>query len=178
MWIRGALVGVAIVVLASCGGSSSNSGNSSATTGSTGSAGGAGTTSTSKSKIKLYFNVNGEYNGHLVQGAVDPSTLQCTPIDNGGKKGVQVVWGGTVAGTGEVSGDISFAGVSSIAFGNPTAQGAASAVVKGDYQNRYGASSALGSGTASVKPDNSGTVDAQLIGSGADTLKLTGSFQC
>jgi hypothetical protein len=66
----------------------------------------------------------------------------------------------------------------SITFGDSHAQGEASLVVKGDYQNRYGASSALGSGTANTKPDNSGTIDAQLDGGSAGKIQLTGSWSC
>jgi hypothetical protein len=178
--VRVAASVVAIILLAGCGSSDNKSGAAGvASTTSTGGANVAnGGTAGTGSAVKLFFNLNGEYKGQLVQGAVVPGSLQCTPITNGGKQGLQVVWAGTVANTGQVSGDMFAGGAASFSFGDHKSQGSASVVVKGDYQNRYGASSELGTGTESVKPDNSGTVDAELDGGSAGKMKLTGSFQC
>ena len=181
MSVRVAVSVVAIVLLAGCGSSDNKSGTPAlASTTTTGVANVAnGGTAATGSAVKLFFSLNGDYKGQLVQGAVVPGSLQCTPITNGGNQGLQVVWSGTVANTLQVSGDMLFAGGgSSFTFGDHKSQGSASVVVKGDYQNRYGASSELGTGTESVKPDKSGTVDAELDGGSAGKMKLTGSFQC
>jgi hypothetical protein len=123
------------------------------------------------------FSVDGTYKGQSVKGSVQAGTLQCTPISTGGKQGLQMTWGGTLPGTGQISGDLMIAGGTSATFGDPKSQGTASVVVKGDYQDRYGASSALGSGTA-TGDTHSGTIDARLIGNGSDQIHLSGSFKC
>jgi hypothetical protein len=130
--------------------------------------------------INLHLTIDGTYKSQKVQGTVIPGSLRCTPISTGGKQGLQVTWGGTVNGTGQVSGDMMFAGgTTSVTFGQSQAQGEASLVVKGDYQNRYGASSALGSGTENAKAGYSGgTIDGQLDGGSAGTIHLQGSWGC
>ena len=101
------------------------------------------------------------------------------PITTGAKQGLQLTWGGTVNGTGQISGDLMFAGGQpSIAFGDSHSQGEASVVIKGDYANRYGASSALGSGTASANGTTSGTIDAELDGGSAGIIHLKGTWTC
>ena len=92
---------------------------------------------------------------------------------------MQLTWGGTVNGTGQISGDPMFAGGQpSITFGDSRSHGEASVVIKGDYANRYGASSALGSGTASTNGTTSGTIDAKLDGGSAGTMQLKGTWTC
>lgn len=48
----------------------------------------------------------------------------------------------------------------------------------GRYQNRDGASSALGSGTAWANPDQSGTIDVGLDGDTARKIRLQGRWTC
>ena len=130
------------------------------------------------SKVNLHLILDGTYNGKPVQGTVVPGSLQCVPISTGGKQGLQVTWGGTVNGTGQVSGDMMFAGGwHSITFGDGKSQGEASLVVKGDYQNRYGASSALGQGTEGANPSYSGgSISAELDGGSAGKMHVQGTW--
>lgn len=175
--IQIATLALAVLTFA-CGGSSNSSSAPTAPATSTTTTS-ASTSGASTSTINLHLTVTGDYKGQSVQGSVVPGNLQCTPVANGEKQGLQVIWGGTVNGVGQVSGDMQFAGgLPPIVFGDGRSQGTASLVVKGDYQNRYGASSALGSGTAQANPDNSGTIDAELDGDTAGKIHLQGSWTC
>ena len=133
--------------------------------------------------INLHLTIDGTYKSQKVQGTVIPGSLRCTPISTGGKQGLQVTWGGTVNGVGQVSGDMMFAGgTTSITFGDGESQGEASLVLKGDYQNRYGASSATGSGTENAKAGYSGgTIDGVLWDgdtASAPNMHLQGDWDC
>ena len=189
----GASAAVVIAAAFALGGCSSSgkaqNANATKTSGSTSSTSSTSTTTTTETPTTLVvggggatgvgFTVDGTYKGQAVKGPVQSGSLQCTPISTGGKQGLQLTWGGTVAGTGQVSGDMMFAGGHpAITFGDSTSQGEASVVVKGDYANRYGASSVLGSGTASMTANNSGTIDAQLDGGSAGKIHLSGTWKC
>src|SRR5690349_5015937 len=64
------------------------------------------------------FGVDGTYKGQPVKGTVQSGTLMCIPITTGGKQGLQLTWGGTVSGTGQISGDVMFpGGFTAITFG-------------------------------------------------------------
>lgn len=127
----------------------------------------------------VHFTVDGTFKGQAVKGRVQSGSLRCTPITTGGKQGMQLTWGGTVNGTGQISGDLMFAGGQpSITFGDSHSQGEASIVVKGDYADRYGASSALGSGTATSNGNTSGAINAQLDGGSAGMIRLQGTWTC
>jgi len=59
--------------------------------------------------------------------------------------------------------------------------GTASLVVAGDDSDRHGASTGyapIGSGTATVNPDDSGKIDADLVGSGVESMRLQGYRNC
>ena len=172
-------VGTTSTTICRAGGTSSITARAPSTASPCGAGGGGGSASATSS-IKLRLSVDGEYNGHVVKGPVVPGSLQCITISTGGKQGLQVTWGGTVSGTGQVSGDMMFAGGwTSITFGDGKSQGEASLVVKGDYQNRYGASSALGSGTEQASAGYSGgTINGELDGGSAGKIQLQGSWSC
>jgi len=172
---------IAMLVLSGCASSTSGGNSSPPSTSSTQStSGGSGSSSGAGGASGLHFMLDGTYMGQSVKGSVTPGSLQCIPITTGGQQGLQLNWSGTVPGPGQVSGDMMFAGGStSMAFGTAGSQGEASLVVKGDYSNRYGASSALGSGNASRNAsNNSGTIDAMLDGGSAGTMHLSGSWTC
>jgi hypothetical protein len=160
-------------------------GNATGSTSSTvcGVAGGAARSQNATSNIKLRLTIDGMYKGQTVKGTVIPGSLMCATITTGGKHGLQVTWGGTVNGVGQVSGDMMFAGgTTSVTFGDNKSQGEASLVVKGDYQNRYGASSATGSGTENAKAGYSGgTIDGVLWDgdtASAPNMHLQGDWDC
>jgi hypothetical protein len=175
---------VAVLAVGGCGSSSKSSSSNAGPTSSSSSS--SSTTSPSEASTTVegggsgvQFTVDGTYKGQTVKGPVQSGSLQCAPITTGGKQGLQLTWGGTVANTGQISGDVMFAGGQpSITFGDSKSQGEASVVVKGDYQNRYGASSALGSGTASMTTSNSGSINAQLDGGSAGKIQLQGNWKC
>ncbi len=173
-----AVCSLAIMAVA-CGGGASTNSTSTLITSTTRTPTSANTSTATTSSVKLHLTVTGDYKGQSVQGSVIPGSLQCAPVMNGDKQGLQVTWGGTVDGVGQVSGDMLFAGgLPPITFGDGKSQGTASVALKGDYQNRYGASSALGTGTAQANPDNSGTIDADLDGDTAGKIRLQGSWTC
>lgn len=184
----GIIVGAAITVVAvaGCGSASTSAGGSSNTsagssqTGSTSDSsngGGVGTSATG-SNIQLQIYLSGTVKGQSLQGSVQPSRLMCIPTTNGDKSGAQVNWSGSV-GSQQVAGEMQLPEAGTQSYGTTGAQGTLSLVVAGDYGNRMGAASDLGSGTATLNADlRSGMIAATVTDGGANQVHIQGTWTC